>query len=151
MAFENAFDDLFGHIDRIVRAAATTAERLPPSRERTLLAAVADKLKEARTDAATFVPAGLTAVKQEAEQQLAVAQRLGEEATAARRDLMASAEAASAPRPAAPAPAPPPQPFVPDPALGGRLRDDLLGRFGPPAADAPPTRGPGKDIWEDWV
>jgi hypothetical protein len=141
--------DLFGDIDRLIAAADDTAKGLDQPGEKQLLSAVVEKLKLARKDAEEIVPAKLEELKTLAESQAARAEELQAELDKMHNEMAERMAAMQAEVPTPPAASPAPE-FMPDPALGARLRDELLRRFGPPTGTEPPPFRPGKDIWEDW-
>jgi hypothetical protein len=143
--------DLFGDIDRLIDAAASTANETTLPKEKALLTAVVEKLRLARKDAAEVVPAKLEELKDLAEGQSALAQQHLADFRAMKQRLAEQAEAMKAAAPSAKTPSPTAAPTAaPDTALGAQLRDELLRRFRPSTGAEPKPFRPGKDIWEDW-
>lgn len=156
MAINFNVDELFRDIDKMIEMAAATAAHTHREKEKMILTAVVEKMKLVRKDAATLLPAALEHLKAQAEANLATAEKAQAEIAKALQDLEAmKAEAmkAAAAKTAAGGPtvssAPMPPPEI-DPALGARLRDELLASLGLKSGTAEGPTSPGKDIWEDW-
>lgn len=142
-------DSLFGDLDRLIDTASAATDALRPSREKDLLSAAITRLKALRAGADTGIKESLDLLRGQCQAHLDRLADMQARITATRAELDQAVAAVSAP------PVAPTVPVVPaftvDTALGGRLRDDLLRRFGPPADDGPPPARPGKDVWENWT
>lgn len=140
------FHALMQEVGQFLGVMAQEHQSLPPGKERDLLGELLAHAKISHQAALDHVPEQLTAVKQQLEETVAKAGTLKAEAEARLAEVEAmAAKPPVPPKPPATPAAPPPI----DPALGAKLRDELLAAFFPGTKPAPPPRT-GKDIWQDW-
>jgi uncharacterized protein YcaQ len=149
------FGEIFQNLDKLAATADKVTEQLTNPREKELLSAAVAKLKQLRQAAGTVVPEQVQKLRDMSEQTLANAKKELAKAEArleASRAAAASRAVAVVPPDVTPPAVPIPSVPVPaiDPALGERLRSELLAQLGVPTGAANGTARPGKDIWEDW-
>jgi hypothetical protein len=137
-------DNLFRDLDEFIGEATTMAEGLPPGREKALLTASLERIRQMRPGFDAQIVKGVEHLSGMCDRQTEKAA----EYKARIQEVRDMAARVQPPRPqTVTVPAVPA--FTVDTSLGARLRDELLASLGKPATGATPPQ-PGKDIWEGW-
>lgn len=143
------FSSVMADVDQFLSVLANAQVGLPEQRERDLMGVLLSRLQEARQAATEVIPKAMGNLQQCMEQYQVAAEKLKAEIREQQQKL---ADLEASPPVRVPGSTPPPPPVEPptiDPALGQKLREELLAKlFGTTPPVAPPR--PGKDIWQDW-
>ncbi len=142
-------EELFRDVDRFLDTAGRMTAALDPCREKDLLTATLDRMREVRAGADADILARVDALQADTAAKQA---RLAE-LQARLAELQARLDQPPVPPPVAMPtvviPAPPA--FTVDTALGPRLRAELLAALGVADAPAAGNGRPGRDVWEGWA
>ncbi len=143
------FSALMAEVGKFQAGLSKVRAELTNPAQREILGKILSRLQTAKAEAQVTVPAALTTIKESiANTRKGIA---AEQAKIPAKKAEVAELKAKLKKPKAPAAVPPKPEVKVDPALGGKLREELLGRYGKSLGlddEALPERI--KEAWQDW-
>ena len=149
MAGPEDFQTVMAEVGNFQAALGKIREHLRSAQGKEILGDMLGKIQTARADVEVEYPKAMTVIEESARSVIANAKKRRAQQGQRQAEIAQKAAALQAAQQKAALPRPKPEVKV-DPALGQRLRTELLERFAPHTGSDDSERGKIREAWQDW-